>query len=105
MIRQYPFPYVPNTLLAFVDGTVQPAEETDPETGLFTLPEDPDDAEVRAYARISPDAVPAPPESGGMVVIDDPEDEYEEDEDIVDAEDDEAEEDDPDAPAPPDDPE
>lgn len=105
--RRFPFPYVPNTVLAIVDGTVQPVtdvEPDDPDGGTFELPEDPDDADVRAYARISPGVVPSPPVDEDDEPVDiDEEDDFEEDEDLADLEDDEAAESDPDAPAYPDD--
>lgn len=108
MSYRFPFPYVPNSLLVMVGGTVQPATEidpADPEGGTFDIPDDPEDMTVRAYARVSPDAVPTPPtdEDLGMDALEDVDDDYDEDDDQVDAEDDEAEETDPDAPEYPDD--
>lgn len=106
-IKRYPFPYVPNTLFSVVDGTVQPVTDIDPddpEGGTYQLLSDPLDATVYAYARISPDAVPAPDEIDGVpIILPDVDDDFEEDDDIVDAEDDETEDDDPDAPSLPDD--
>jgi hypothetical protein len=44
------FPYAPNSLMVFVDGILQPAEETDPGTGAYTLLFDPyPDEYVRVY--------------------------------------------------------
>jgi len=108
MTYRYAFPYVPNSLFATVGGTIQPVTEVDPDDpagGTFDLADDPLDMTVRAYARVSPDVVPAPAGDADDPVIDDLDDQAEEDADIVDAGDDEAEDDDPDAPAPPDDPE
>lgn len=110
MSYRFPFPYVPTTLIAIVDGTVQPVTDIEPEDpagGTFDLPDDPDDADMRAYARISPDAVPAPltpeGEEDEEAEPEDLDDTWEEDEDPVDADDDEAVEADPDAPEDPDD--
>lgn len=105
--QRFPFPYAPNGLLVMVDGTVQPitdVDPSDPDGGTFDLPDDPLDAEVWAYARISPDAVPTPPsDDDGDLVSEDDEDTYDDDTADTDLEDDETEESDPDAPAYPDD--
>lgn len=51
--RTTPYPYEAGSLMAFVDGVLQPVTETDPLAGIYELPEDPDDAAVHAYFRVT----------------------------------------------------
>lgn len=110
MSMRFPFPYDPAAIFSIVDGTVQAViavDPADPEGGTFDLIDDPEDAQVQVFARISPNTVPAPVTPEGEedeeAVPEDVDEEWEEDEDLTDADDDEAVEDDPDAPEDPDD--